>query len=153
VTERPALRAIKNKKLKINFFVKKEWLDEDVIQKKTDSGYINVSSPELTALDLLYYLETIGLNRALTILQELSTEIKVTNLVKVAKRYPQTVAIQRLGYLLDKELHHHKFAEPLLKVLNDRKYFPASLSLSKNSGGEIDSQWKVIKNAIPDSDL
>lgn len=153
VTERPALRAIKNKKLKINFYVKKEWSDEDVDQKKTDAGYINVSSPELTALDLLYYLDSIGLNRAFTLLQELSAEMKVTTLAKVAKRYPQTVAIQRLGYLLDKELHHPKFAEPLLKVLNDRKYFPVSLSLSKNNGGEMDSQWKVIKNTTLESDL
>jgi predicted transcriptional regulator of viral defense system len=49
ITEKPALRDIKNKKLKINFYVKKEWVDEDVMQKKTDAGYINVSSPELTA--------------------------------------------------------------------------------------------------------
>lgn len=153
ITERPALRAIKNKKLKINFYVKKEWSEQDVDQKKTDAGYINVSIPELTALDLFYYLESIGLNRAFTILQELAAEIKVQNLVKVAKRYPQTVAIQRLGYVLDKELCDHKFAGPLLKVLKERKYFPVPLSLSKRKEGEIDTQWKVIKNTTLESDL
>jgi predicted transcriptional regulator of viral defense system len=153
VTEKPALRAIKNKKLKINFYVKKEWSENDIIQKKTDAGNINVSSPELTALDLLYYLDSIGLNRTLTILQELSAEIKIQTLVKTAKHYPQTVAIQRLGYLLDKELQYHKFAEPLLKVLKDRKYFPVPLALNKSHEGEMDAKWKIIKNISIESDL
>ncbi|MEI9912619.1 MAG: hypothetical protein WDO71_25065 [Bacteroidota bacterium] len=46
------MRGIKNKKLKINFYIKKDWSEDDIIQKKTDAGYINVSSPEFTALDL-----------------------------------------------------------------------------------------------------
>lgn len=57
IVKRPALRDIKNKKIKINFFVKKQWRKQDIVQKKTDAGYINVSSPELTTLDLLYYIE------------------------------------------------------------------------------------------------
>ncbi|MET0637788.1 MAG: type IV toxin-antitoxin system AbiEi family antitoxin [Chitinophagaceae bacterium] len=34
ITEKPALRNIKSKKLKINFYVKKQWATEDIIQKK-----------------------------------------------------------------------------------------------------------------------
>jgi phosphatidylserine decarboxylase len=37
----------------------------------TDAGFINVSSPELTALDLLSYVDKIGMNRVITILSEL----------------------------------------------------------------------------------
>src|SRR3546814_1865195 len=48
LTEKPALRDIKNEKLSINFYVKKDWSEDDIVQKKTDAGYINVSSPELT---------------------------------------------------------------------------------------------------------
>lgn len=152
VTEKPALRAIKNKKVKINFYVKKEWSDEDIVKIKTDAGHLNVSTPELTALDLFYYLENIGLRVANSILRELGTELKVSNLVKVAKRYSQTVAIQRLGYLLDQGLQDHKFADPLLKVLKERKYYPVQLSLNDDATGEIDTQWKVIKNASIEQD-
>ena len=63
VTEKPALRRINNRKIKINFYVKKKWTDEDIVNKKTDAGNIQVSSPELTALDLLYYTNSIGIKR------------------------------------------------------------------------------------------
>jgi len=135
--------------------VKKEWVDEDVMQKKTDAGYINVSSPELTALDLLFYMGSIGLNRITTILKELSSEIKASELIKTAKRYPQTAAIQRLGYLLDKELNYQRLAEALGKVLKGKKLFPVLLSNVKNKGNEssVDEEWKVIKNIEIESDL
>ena len=153
ITEKPSLRNIKNKKVKINFYVKKEWQDQDIVQIKTDAGNISVSSPELTSLDLLYYLESTGLNRTYTILQELVTEMKASNLLKTAKRYPQTAAIQRLGFLLDCELNESKLAESLNKILNERNCFPVPLAISKDKDGEIDNKWKVIKNAKLESDL
>lgn len=153
ITEKPALRNIKNKKLKINFFVKKHWSDEDLIQKKTDAGYINVSTPELTALDLFYYLDSFGINRIVTIIQELMEEIKVSTLSKTAKNYPQVSAIQRLGFLLDKELHNEKLAEPLLKIVTERKHQLVPLALNKTKEGSIDEKWKVIQNIQIESDL
>lgn len=153
VTEKPALRNIKNKKLKINFFVKKHWSDEDIIQKKTDAGYINVSTPELTALDLFYYLDSFGINKIVTIIQELMAEIKISNLAKTAKYYPQVSAIQRLGYLLDKELDNKKLAEPLMKIAIERKHQLVPLALNKTKKGTVDEKWKVIQNIQIESDL
>ena len=153
ITEKPALRAIKNKKLKINFFIKKDWQDQDIEQIKTDAGDINVSTPELTALDLLYYLESTGLNQTFTILRELVAELKAPNLLRTAKFYPQTAAIQRLGYLLDHELHEEKLAGVLSKVLDERSIFPVPLALNRKKEGVVDSKWKVIKNIEIESDL
>lgn len=153
VTEKPALRDIKNKRLKINFYVKKDWSDDDIIQKKTEAGYINVSSPELTALDLFYYQESFGINKITSILKELAEEIKVANLIKIAKNYPQTPSIQRLGYLLDKELDNPKLSKPLFKILSDRKHVTVPLSIDKNKEGMVDEKWKVIKNMKVESDL
>jgi predicted transcriptional regulator of viral defense system len=107
----------------------------------------------LTALDLLYYVERTGLNRTLTILQELVAELKAANMVKTARRYPQTAAIQRLGYILDYELHESKLSEALYKVLSDRNHFPVPLASSKEKAGESDNRWKIIKNTILESDL
>jgi len=70
-----------------------------------------VSTPELTALDLLYYTNSIGINYTVTILKELAAEIKAAELTKTAKRYQQVAAIQRLGYLLDKEIGDKKFSQ------------------------------------------
>lgn len=153
VTEKPALRDIKSKKVKINFYVKKEWHENDIVQKKTDAGKINVSSPELTGLDLLYYIESTGLNRTYTILQELATTMKATSLAKIAKQFPQTAAIQRLGYLLDLELHEHKLAEALFKVLKERKCFPIRLAADKSKEGVFNPKWNVIKNTVIEGDL
>jgi len=153
VTTSPAVRAIKSAKIAINFLVKKQWSEDDVIQKNTDAGYINVSSPELTALDLLYYNAKIGINRVVTVLQELYEEMNATNLAKTAKQYPQTVAIQRLGYLLDRELKSEKLSASLLKVLNDRKYYFTPLVANMGKKGVPDKKWKVIVNSIVEGDL
>lgn len=153
ITQKPALRNIKNKKLKINFYVKKDWSTESVIQKKTDAGYINVSSPELTALDLLFYKDAISLNNIVTILKELTQEIKPAVLQKTASKYPQVAAIQRLGYILDKELKNEKLAAVLLKVLKDKNVFPVPLSNNKTKDGSLDEKWKVINNTNIEADI
>jgi predicted transcriptional regulator of viral defense system len=152
VTEKPALRDIRAKKLKLSFYIKKGWSEEDIIQKKTDAGYINVSSPELTALDLLYY-KSIGLNQAVTILKELVEEIKPQDLLRAAKRYPQVAAIQRLGYILDKELQNEKLSEVLKKVLQGKRIFPVPLSNDRDKSGDIDDTWRIIKNIKVESDI
>lgn len=153
ITEKPALRKINTKKLKIIFYVKKDWADEDIINKKTDSGNIKVSTPELTALDLLYYNNNIGINNTATVLKELMTEIKPAELTKTAKRYPQVAAIQKLGYLLDKEIGNEKLADALSKALSSKIIFPVALSSQKSKAAAVDEKWKVIKNVQIESDL
>jgi predicted transcriptional regulator of viral defense system len=153
VTEKPALRKINTRKLKINFYVKKDWADEDIESKKTDAGNIRVSTPELTALDLLYYNNSIGINNTVTVLKELMAEIRPAELTKIAKRYPQVAAIQKLGYLLDKEIGNEKLADALSKILNSKTIFPVALSSKKNKTAAMDEKWKVIKNVQIESDL
>lgn len=151
VTEKPALRDIKTRKLRINFYVKKSWSQEDIIQKKTDAGYINVSSPELTALDLLSYGS--GINRSFTVLEELIEEISPSQLARVAKKYPQMASVQRLGYLLERELQNEKLANAVRQAIKDKTLYPVSLLKGSDDKGEIDQEWKVIKNTDVESDL
>lgn len=153
ITENPAPRSVKNQKLKLNFLVKGKWADDDIQKKKTDAGYINVSSPSLTALDLLYYTNHVGINQTVTILKELMNDIKPTELVKTAKRYPQITAIQKLGYLLERELNNPKLAEALFKVLFNKNFFQVLLVGHKNKQGTMDEKWKVIINTKIESDL
>lgn len=153
ITERPALRNIKNKKLKLNFFIKNDWNSEDVIDIKTEAGYMNVSSPELTALDLLYYAESIGMNRIITILEELIEVIKPSNLKKTAKCYSQTAAIQRLGYLVEVELGNEKLGEALYKTITDKMGVNIPLMPGRAKIGIINPRWKIIRNVKIESDL
>jgi len=60
-------------------------LKMELFLQKTDSGYMNVSSPELTALDLFSFTEKFGVNRVVSVLQELTESIKPVALAKAAK--------------------------------------------------------------------
>ena len=153
ITEKPALRDIKNPKLKINFFVKNEWNTEDIKQVKTDAGYVNVSSPELTALDLLYYVEKLGMNRVVTILKELIEVIKPSQLAKTVKNYSQLAAVQRLGYLLEYELGNEKLSQVIYATISDKKGTNIPLMPGKNREGIINTKWRIINNINIENDL
>jgi predicted transcriptional regulator of viral defense system len=151
IAQSPAPRSID--KLNIVIYSKREFLQEGIVQKKTAAGYINVSSPELTALDFLDYIHIFGINRIATVLQELSEEMKSAALLKIAGQYPNTAAVQRLGYILDNVAGAEKLSNALLKALEKRTVFPVPLSPQKGKKGEIDSRWKVIKNMEIETDL
>ena len=153
IAQTPAPRSINSKKLKISFLSKNTWEQDDIIQKTTDAGYINVSSPELTALDLLVYVEKIGLNRITTVFHELAQSIKVSSLSRTIKKYPNTPIIQRMGYIMDKVLNEKKISDVLLKNLNDRTVSPVLLSTQVSKNGLLDETWKVIINMEIESDL
>lgn len=151
IAQSPAPRSAA--KLGLLFFSKQEFIAEGIIQKKTPAGYINVSSPELTALDLFDYIHKFGINRIATILEELSEVMKPSELTKIARQYPNTAAIQRLGYILDSIGGVVKLSDALLKVLQKRTIFPVPLSPQKEKKGETDGRWKIIKNMAIESDL
>ena len=153
IAETPAPRSINNKKLKVSFFSKNSWEHDDIVQKTIDAGYFNVSSPELTALDLLAYIDKIGMNRTVTILHELAQAMKTKALSRTAKRYLNTPVIQRLGYILDKVLGEENLSYSLLKTLNNRNISPILLGTQKEKQGDLDEKWKIIKNIEIESDL
>lgn len=153
ITQKPALRSIKNKGLKINFMVKKDWADEFIVKKKTEAGYINVSSAELTALDLFYYIGTISVSNIVTILTELIEEIKAPQLQKAATEFPQVAAIQRLGFIMDEILKNEKLAAALERSLRNKKIFPVGLTNSKAKEGRFNNKWKVFQNTTIEADI
>lgn len=146
VTRPPALRKIIHENRAINFLLKQSWDDMDVTRKKSESGYINVSSAELTALDLLLYNNWLTINRAAEIISELVDAMRPSVLSQTARRFPVTATIQRLGYLLDVEFGNEKLASSLQKVLATRKVYAVPLSTSKERKGEISPRWKIIVN-------
>jgi len=146
ITKKPALRNIKNQKLVLNFFTKGDWDKDQIIEKKTEAGYINVSTPELTAFDLVQYNKKIGgLNRILPILEDLTEEMKPSFMARTAKTQ-KTTTIQRLGYLLD-EIGKGTMSNSLYTTIEKKKLKEIPLSLAhSNRIGDIDEQWKIIIN-------
>ena len=155
ITMKPSLRNIDNDNLKINFYIKKEWATGDIIQKKVDTGYINVSSPELTALDLVNYFEQAGgLNRVATMLEELCESIDADKMLDLAKRYSPITAVQRLGFLLEEILNMRDLSEPIKDYLKTVNYFPVLLRPQKEKPEMITgNDWKVVQNLKIETDL
>jgi len=155
VHEPPYLRPIENRQQSIIFCLKKEWESGDVEQQKTDAGYINISSPSLTALDLVFFADRIGgYNRAATVLAELTSEIKGKALLESALRFNQTTTLQRLGYLLEKVIQKNNLSDALYEALDQRNFYPTPLNPAADTENQqAPNIWKVIPNIDVEAEI
>lgn len=145
----------------ISFFYRKDMASvaHAVVDQKTDTGRMRVSSPELTALDLLRYAHNVGsIDAIATVLADLGDKIDSDKLVALAPVFERSV-IQRLGYLLDR-IGHAEQATGLHASLSQSKPLPwvelepgrrgdaqtASPPLEKNS------RWHVFVRRLPEID-
>ena len=70
-------------------------------EHKTDTGHMKVSSPELTALDLLRYAPALGgLDNVVTVLGDLAYGLDAEQLAALSGTVERSV-VRRLGYLLE----------------------------------------------------
>lgn len=97
-----ALRPIHIKGMRIGFYTK-SLLESTPIQRiKTTTGYIPVSTPEATAIDLVRYSQRCGgLEFVATIIADPDLKMKPVRLYEAAQKCPDLPALQRLGYILE----------------------------------------------------
>ena len=156
ITVPPTIRLIASHSIKINFCKKQSWNNRFVIDQKTEVGNLKNSSPELTALDLVFYQDRVGgFNRISTVLQELSAQIKPNALRDCSKTYNVTSVVQRLGFLLENVLEQSDLVKPMKKFLHDTKHYPLLLSTKnpKTPGLKIDNDWNILKNITVEPDI
>lgn len=156
ITEGIALRPIKNDKVGIHFYIKKSWNKKDIVKKKVDTGYITISSPELTALDLVnYFNEVGGFNRVATVLEELKEVIQADQLVETAKQYGDISVIQRLGYLLECVLEEHSLSNTLYNYLESVGHYPVLLRPQRKKPENMitGNKWKIVPNVEIEADI
>ena len=153
VTDRP-IRPIECRGAGVRFFVKRDPEKTAVQQVKGVTGYIPVSTPEATATDLVVYARQAGgLDRVLTVLQELAEHLDAKRLVQAAEANGQLAAAQRLGCLLDRAGYVGK-ATPLARWLKARKPLPAKLEPSRPlRGSQRDPRWNLWINTQLEGDL
>lgn len=123
VIDKP-LRSIKEKRLIINFFKNDQLPFIPTRKVQTQTGYMNVSSPEATALDLIKYYSKVGyFSHIATVLAELKDELKSDLLVSVFQNaHYEWPIIQRLGYLLSLEtVGGRDIIEPIQKLIEEHK--------------------------------
>ena len=148
--------ATRKKGIKINYVIKKTIPVEFLDKRKTETGYVKVSSPELTAFDLVYYTNRIGgLNRTCNVLNELTESINPKKLEHDLLKLFSVATIQRLGYIFDSILNEGRLANKLWKASQDLnlKFFRQPLNTFKKSSGYItDPRWKIVINTEIDID-
>jgi hypothetical protein len=143
----------------ISFFYRKNMkaVAGAVSDHKTETGNMKISSPELTALDLLRYGHSAGtIDSIATVLSDLAGKLRPEPLAKLAPAFEQTV-VQRLGYLLD-HLKFQNAAAALSKHLEKSKPLPwVELDPSHRNKKappiiERNSRWNVIVRHRPEID-
>ncbi|MBW6480585.1 MAG: type IV toxin-antitoxin system AbiEi family antitoxin [Bacteroidales bacterium] len=156
ITQGTPLRKIQTDLVNIHFFTKKSWGQNEIEKKKVNTGFINVSSPELTALDLINYHDTVGgFDRIATVLEELSEKILAEKMIESAKHYEKVVVIQRLGYLLDHILEKEELSNRLYYYLNTLEFYPCLLSPQKTKPDRMatGNRWKIVPNIEIETDI
>ena len=154
------LRNIKCGHVNIMFTYKKSLNNIPIQKKVVDTGYLNISSPEATAMDLLLFPhKCVGLNNVATVLSELIEEIDPKKLIGIIKLSNQKSWVQRLAYILEQidtmeEEHKFKIIKELEKYLSIQKlmYVPLSTGNTKK-GCPRNKKWKIIENTKIESDL
>lgn len=140
---------------KIVFSQRKAILKSQVRQVKTQTGMMNVSSPLMTALDVIYLENKIGgMSRAAEVIAELDESFELSDKdYELLKMYPVPV-IQRFGYvlsLLEYEEHAEWLHQACLALGIKYRYAPLKAG-KKIEGCERDEQWKLIINNEIDID-
>jgi len=150
VTKFPVLRHTLKKGLKVNYISKKEIPEKLLEIKKTESGYLKISNPILTATDLIQFEKRVGgINRVVTVLNELVEVIKPGDFNDFIVANTPVTALQRLGFILDKVIENHVLADALFQTLErvGTKLFRIPLKASAPiKGFSSDERWKVIIN-------
>lgn len=102
ITNKPTRNIIVGQ-VRIEFNYKKNIFPHFFQLQKTMSGTIHVSTPEMTAYDLVRYMKAAGqINHVATVLCELVERINVEKLVELLKKGDvEITTVQRLGYLFD----------------------------------------------------
>jgi len=119
-TALPSMRDTNKKGIQIKYVSKRNFPESHLTQKKTESGYVMVSDPILTCLDLINYFKTIGgFNRAATVINELSEEISENDITYNILQLSSNANIRRLGYLWEYECGQVGLANALFKVIKE----------------------------------
>ena len=156
MTTNPPPRSRQTHGTKLEFLAKREFnkgIPEPFIKKvKVQTGYVSISSPEITALSLVqHYRAAGGMQHVLTVLEELVEACHFDNLPVATLNYFPVSCLQRLGFMLDEILAQHMQATHLMQHIQQYssrrlQYVPL---IPKDNAGATDrnSKWKIIINA------
>lgn len=151
VTDRPT-RPVEVGRVRIEFHVRRDMGAVAATAMPTETGSMQVSTPEMTAFDLVRFAPVAGSwSNVATVLSELAERLDPARLVRLAAAFAVPDA-QRLGFVLDR-LGERRLADPLAEWLSSRRLRPAVLSTRRSSGRHRpDPRFRVVANVALESD-
>ncbi|MEZ4490999.1 MAG: type IV toxin-antitoxin system AbiEi family antitoxin [Cyanobacteriota/Melainabacteria group bacterium] len=140
-------RSIHLARYRIHFFKKWNIQKTQTETRNTPTGQMKISTPEVTALDLVRYYESAGhYNNVATVLSELSEKMTGRSLVAAAKSGVEMTVIQRLGFILDL-VEKPKLANPLRDWLETQPPRLTSLRPDLDSeSAQLNKKWNLYIN-------
>lgn len=140
---------------RLQFFTKKEILLSNYQQLKTPVGYMFVSTPEVTALDLVHYLKASGhIHHVATVLAELHEELNTEKLASLlTTQNIEAPCVQRLGYLLELVTAKPELIQVLKEWVQIHK--PRYVALRSDKEYQKDhknTEWRLYINEIVEPD-
>lgn len=158
ITSYPVLRATVKKGIKINYISTRQIPPDTLTEKKkTETGYINVSNPLLTAIDLISYEKKVGgLNRASTVINELLETVKRNDVNEELINYASVSSLQRFGFMLDEILNKKEIADKIFALCKKAgiKFYLIPLKASGKKNKEVlNEKWKLMINTEIEPDF
>lgn len=134
----------------LSWLFRKAIPEDFLLTKNSETGTIRFSNPELTAIDLVQFENTVGgLSRVATVLDELCEQCDFSKVNNKLFAFTSVAAVQRLGYILENILEQNEQAdllhEKLLAYGKRLNYIPLS-TRSKKETMFRDSRWKININ-------
>ena len=151
-------RPISCGRVRIEFVINKNLANANlantlITKLKMRTGYMNVSTPEATMIDLCVFLQRSGgIGRVSTILSELAEIVTNEILNNLLIKSPLN-CIRRLGYLLD-TLDYKALAEIIYNYVKLHKTSTILLApYNPVYEKQTNKKWKIIVNSATESDL
>jgi predicted transcriptional regulator of viral defense system len=140
-------------RVRVDFHVRANLERIPVVTMNTPRGYMRVSTPEATAVELVGYAPHAGgLDNVATVLAELVEAIDATKLAQEAGNAP-LAWVQRLGFLLDL-VEASETASTLAPYVEARARRAAPLDPSRSrTGAARSARWRVAINRDVEPDL
>lgn len=151
-------RLIKSPSMNIHLYQSSYTCKRGIEEKKTATGYINVSTPELTAFDLVRYARVSGhYNYIATVLTELGERLRPKRLAtlvrSICEEHGEWIYGQRLGYILDCVGFKDK-ADPLATLIDEHRPSLSYLIPGKTENIlEKSERWRLYINDTIEADI
>ena len=157
ICDKPLRNKVKNH-IELEPVMKKHISPAYLVKVNARSGSILVSSPELTAVDLLLYPHRAGgLNNIATIIGDMADRLDFSKTEPNFFEGVPPAVIQRLGFLLEDMAGETEIADLLfLKAeeagLKFRKTLLSPVAKRAEQGAGFNKRWKIVVNTVVETD-